>query len=207
MADLAKQDEPVTRQLMPRDDAVKYFESIGEHYKAEIIASIPTDEEISLYSEGRFTDLCRGPHVPSTGKLKVFKLTKLAGAYWRGDSSNEMLQRIYGTAWAKKDDLEAYLHRIEEAEKRDHRKLGRQLDLFHLQDEAPGMVFWHPKGWTIWQQVEQYMRRAYQQNGYQEVQCPLILDRSCGRNPATGRTTRTTCSSPSRKSATLRSSR
>jgi threonyl-tRNA synthetase len=178
MAELAKKDEPVVRKMMPRDDAVQYFESLGEHYKAEIIGSIPADESISLYSEGRFTDLCRGPHVPSTGKLKVFKLTKLAGAYWRGDSRNEMLQRIYGTAWAKKEDLDAYLHRIEEAEKRDHRKLGRQLDLFHLREEAPGMVFWHPKGWTIWQQVEQYMRRAYQQNGYQEVKCPMILDRS-----------------------------
>ncbi len=178
MAELAKKDEPVVRKMMPRDDAVQYFESLGEHYKAEIIGSIPANESISLYSEGRFTDLCRGPHVPSTGKLKVFKLTKLAGAYWRGDSRNEMLQRIYGTAWAKKEDLDAYLHRIEEAEKRDHRKLGRQLDLFHLREEAPGMVFWHPKGWTIWQQVEQYMRRAYQQNGYQEVKCPMILDRS-----------------------------
>jgi len=149
MAELARKDEPVVRKLMPRDQAVRHFESIGEHYKAEIIASIPSDEPISLYTEGKFTDLCRGPHVPSTGKLKVFKLTKLAGAYWRGDSRNEMLQRIYGTAWAKKEDLELYLHRLEEAEKRDHRKLGRQLDLFHLQDEAPGMVFWHPKGWAL----------------------------------------------------------
>ncbi len=178
MAELAHHDEPVVRKLMARDDAVRYFESIGEHYKAEIIASIPAAEPISLYSEGRFTDLCRGPHVPSTGKLKVFKLTKLAGAYWRGDSRNEMLQRIYGTAWAKKDDLDAYLQRIEEAEKRDHRKLGRQLDLFHQQDEAPGMVFWHPKGWTIWQQVEQRMRKVYQDNGYQEVRGPMILDLS-----------------------------
>jgi threonyl-tRNA synthetase len=178
MAELAKADEPVVRNLMARDDAVRYFESIGEHYKAEIIASIPAGEQISLYSEGKFTDLCRGPHVPSTGKLKIFKLTKLAGAYWRGDSRNEMLQRIYGTAWAKKEDLDLYLHRIEEAEKRDHRKLGRQLDLFHLQDEAPGMVFWHPKGWTVWQQVEQYMRRVYRDNGYQEVRGPMILDRS-----------------------------
>ncbi len=178
MAELAKKDEPVERKVMARDDAVQYFESLGEHYKAEIIGSIPANESISLYSEGRFTDLCRGPHVPSTGKLKVFRLTKLAGAYWRGDSRNEMLQRIYGTAWAKKEDLDAYLHRIEEAEKRDHRKLGRQLDLFHLREEAPGMVFWHPKGWTVWQQVEQYMRRAYQENGYQEVKCPMILDRS-----------------------------
>jgi threonyl-tRNA synthetase len=178
MAELAKKDERVTRSLMPRDDAVKYFESIGEHYKAEIIASIPADEPISLYAEGKFVDLCRGPHVPSTGRLRVFKLMKVAGAYWRGDSRNEMLQRIYGTAWTSKDDLDAYLHRIEEAEKRDHRKLGRQLDLFHVQDEAPGMVFWHPKGWSIWQQVEQYMRRVYQDNGYQEVRAPQILDRS-----------------------------
>src|SRR5271170_2855984 len=178
MAELASRDEPVVRELMARDDAVRYFEAIGEHYKAEIIASIPANEPISLYSEGAFTDLCRGPHVPSTGKLKVFKLTKLAGAYWRGDSRNEMLQRIYGTAWAKKDDLDAYLYRLEEAEKRDHRKLGRQLDLFHQQDEAPGMVFWHPKGWTIWQQVEQTMRKVYQDNGYQEVRGPMILDLS-----------------------------
>jgi threonyl-tRNA synthetase len=146
MAELAKKDEAVTRKLMSRDDAVAYFKALGEHYKAEIIASIPAEQDISLYAEGRFTDLCRGPHVPSTGKLKVFKLMKVAGAYWRGDSKNEMLQRIYGTAWASKDDLDAYLLRIEEAEKRDHRRLGRQLDLFHLQDEAPGMVFWHPKG-------------------------------------------------------------
>jgi threonyl-tRNA synthetase len=178
MAELAKKDEPVVRKLMPRDDAVTYFKAMGEHYKAEIIASIPANEDISLYSEGKFTDLCRGPHVPSTGKLKVFKLMKVAGAYWRGDSNNEMLQRIYGTAWANKEDLAAYLHRIAEAEKRDHRRLGKQLDLFHLQDEAPGMVFWHPKGWSIWQQVEQYMRRVYQDCGYQEVKCPQILDRS-----------------------------
>jgi threonyl-tRNA synthetase len=178
MAELARKDEPVARRLMPRDEAVKYFEGLGEHYKAEIIASIPSSEPISLYAEGRFTDLCRGPHVPSTGKLKVFKLMKVAGAYWRGDSRNEMLQRIYGTAWAKKEDLDAYLHRLEEAEKRDHRKLGRQLDLFHTQDEAPGMVFWHPKGWSLWQQVEQYMRRVYQDNGYLEVRTPLMLDRA-----------------------------
>jgi threonyl-tRNA synthetase len=178
MDELAKKNEPVTRSLMPRDEAVRYFESIGEHYKAEIIASIPSNEPISLYREGRFVDLCRGPHVPSTGRLKVFKLTKLAGAYWRGDSRNEMLQRIYGTAWTSKADLDAYLTRIEEAEKRDHRKLGRQLDLFHLQDEAPGMVFWHPKGWSIWQQVEQYMRGVYRESGYQEVRCPQILDRT-----------------------------
>ena len=178
MVELAKKDEPVTRSVMARDDAVAYFKSLGEHYKAEIIASIPGNEKISLYAEGSFTDLCRGPHVPSTGKLKVFKLMKVAGAYWRGDSKNEMLQRIYGTAWARKEDLDAYLHRLEEAEKRDHRKLGKQLDLFHLQDEAPGMVFWHPKGWSIWQQVEQYMRAVYLDNGYQEVKCPQILDRS-----------------------------
>ncbi len=178
MGELAKKDEAVVRTEMPRDDAVKFFEDMGEHYKAEIIASIPGDEPISLYREGGFVDLCRGPHVPSTGKLKVFKLTKLAGAYWRGDSKNEMLQRIYGTAWAKKEDLEAYLHRIEEAEKRDHRKLGRALDLFHQQDEAPGMVFWHPKGWSIWQEVEQYMRRVYRDNGYLEVKTPQVLDRS-----------------------------
>jgi threonyl-tRNA synthetase len=178
MNDLAKQNEPVTRSLMPRDEAVRYFESLGEHYKAEIIASIPSDEPISLYAEGRFVDLCRGPHVPSTGRLKVFKLLKVAGAYWRGDSRNEMLQRIYGTAWTSKEDLAAYLTRIEEAEKRDHRKLGKQLDLFHLQDQAPGMVFWHPKGWSIWQQVEQYMRGIYRASGYLEVRCPQILDRS-----------------------------
>jgi len=178
MAELAKLDEPVVRSEMPRDDAVKFFEDLGEHYKAEIIASIPTNEPISLYREGGFIDLCRGPHVPSTGRLKVFKLMKLAGAYWRGDSKNEMLQRIYGTAWTRKEDLDAYIMRIEEAEKRDHRKLGRALDLFHLQDEAPGMVFWHPKGWSIWQAVEQYMRRVYQDNGYQEVRAPQILERS-----------------------------
>src|SRR6266550_3784459 len=178
MAELAKKDEPVTRKIMPRDEAVKFFESLGEHYKAEIIASIPSNEDISLYSEGAFTDLCRGPHVPSTSKLKVFKLTKLAGAYWRGDSRNEMLQRIYGTAWAKKEEQEAYLRMIEEAEKRDHRRLGTQLDLFHLQEEAPGMVFWHPKGWAIWQEVEQYMRGVYRDNGYLEVRCPQILDLS-----------------------------
>ena len=178
MGELAKKDEPVVRTEMPRDDAVKLFEDMGEHYKAEIIASIPGNEPISLYREGDFIDLCRGPHVPSTGKLRVFKLMKVAGAYWRGDSRNEMLQRIYGTAWTKKEDLDAYLMRIEEAEKRDHRKLGRALDLFHTQEEAPGMVFWHPKGWSLWQQVEQYMRRVYQDNGYQEVRAPQILDRS-----------------------------
>jgi len=178
MAELAKKDEPVTRKVLPRDEAITYFKSIGEFYKAEIINSIPQDQDVSLYTEGSFTDLCRGPHVPSTGKLKVFKLMKLAGAYWRGDSKNEMLQRIYGTAWVKKEEQEAYLHMLEEAEKRDHRKLGRALDLFHFQDEAPGLIFWHPKGWTVWQQVEQYMRKVYQDNGYQEVKAPQILDRS-----------------------------
>ena len=178
MAELAKKDEPVTRKVLPRDEAVAYFKSIGEAYKAEIIESIPADQDVSLYTEGKFTDLCRGPHVPSTGKLKVFKLMKLAGAYWRGDSNNEMLQRIYGTAWAKKEEQEAYLHMLEEADKRDHRKLGRALDLFHFQEEAPGLIFWHPKGWTVWQQVEQYMRAVYRDNGYQEVKAPQILDRS-----------------------------
>ncbi|HEY2862745.1 MAG TPA: threonine--tRNA ligase [Casimicrobiaceae bacterium] len=178
MAELAKKDEPVVRKLMPRDDAVQYFESLGEHYKAEIIGSIPANEPISLYSEGRFTDLCRGPHVPSTGKLKVFKLMRVAGAYWRGDSKNEMLTRIYGTAWASQEEQDAYLKMLEEAEKRDHRRLGTQLDLFHMQEEAPGLVFWHPKGWTIWQQVEQYMRRVYRDNGYHEVRGPQILDRA-----------------------------
>lgn len=178
MAELAKKDEKVTRKVLPRDEAVAYFKGIGEAYKAEIIESIPQGEDVSLYTEGAFTDLCRGPHVPSTGKLKVFKVMKVAGAYWRGDSKNEMLQRVYGTAWTKKEDQEQYLHMLEEAEKRDHRKLGRQLDLFHMQEEAPGLVFWHPKGWTVWQQVEQYMRKVYQDNGYQEIRCPQILDRS-----------------------------
>ncbi len=178
MAELAQADEAIIRRLMARDEAVTLFESTGEHYKAQIIASIPSDEPISLYAEGKFTDLCRGPHVPSTGKLRVFKLLKVAGAYWRGDSRNEMLQRIYGTAWTKQEDLDAYVTRIAEAEKRDHRRLGRTLDLFHLQEEAPGMVFWHPKGWSLWQQVEQYLRRAYQDHGYQEVRCPQILDRA-----------------------------
>ena len=178
MAELAKKDEQVTRKVLPRDEAVAYFKSIGEHYKAEIIASIPAGEDVSLYTEGDFTDLCRGPHVPSTGKLKAFKLMKLAGAYWRGDSNNEMLQRIYGTAWAKKEDLDAYLHMLEEAEKRDHRKLGKQLHFFHMQDEAPGMVFWHPRGWSLWQEVEQYMRNMFREHGYQEVRTPLVMDRT-----------------------------
>lgn len=178
MAELAKKDEPVTRKVMPRDEAVAYFKSINEQYKAEIIESIPADQEVSLYTEGNFTDLCRGPHVPSTGKLKAFKLMKLAGAYWRGDSNNEMLQRVYGTAWAKKEELEAYLHMLEEAEKRDHRKLGKQLDFFHMQDDAPGMVFWHPRGWSIWQEVEQYMRAKFVAYGYQEVRTPTVMDRT-----------------------------
>ena len=177
MAELARRDIPVRREVWKRDEAVQLFEGMGEKYKAEIIASIPEDQEIGLYREGDFVDLCRGPHVPSTGKLKVFKLMKLAGAYWRGDSKNEMLQRIYGTAWAKKEDQDAYLHMLEEAEKRDHRKLGRQLDLFHLQDEAPGMVFWHPKGSTVWQQIEQYMRATLSRHGYQEVRTPMVMDR------------------------------
>jgi threonyl-tRNA synthetase len=198
MAELARKDEVVVREEWDRDEAVKFFESIGEKYKAEIIASIPSNEKISLYREGSFIDLCRGPHVPSTGRLKVFKLMKVAGAYWRGDSNNEMLQRIYGTAWAKKEEQEAYLHRLEEAEKRDHRKLGRELDLFHMQEEAPGLVFWHPKGWTLWQQVEQYMRGVYRDSGYQEVKGPQILDRSLWAR---------TCSRPSRRTGTTRSSR
>jgi len=178
MAELARRDEVVTREEWDRDEAVKFFRGIGEAYKAEIIASIPTNEKISLYREGDFIDLCRGPHVPSTGRLRVFKLMKVAGAYWRGDSNNEMLQRIYGTAWARKEDQDAYLHMLEQAELRDHRRIGRELDLFHFQDEAPGLIFWHPKGWTIWQQVEQYMRQVYQDNGYQEVKAPQILDLS-----------------------------
>ncbi|OTP72440.1 threonine--tRNA ligase [Caballeronia sordidicola] len=178
MAEIAKKDEPVSRRVVTRGEAVDYFKSIGEKYKAEIIESIPSTDDIKLYSHGGFTDLCRGPHVPSTGKLKVFKLMKVAGAYWRGDSKNEQLQRIYGTAWTKKEDQEAYLHMLEEAEKRDHRKLAKQLDLFHLQEEAPGMVFWHPKGWAIWQQVEQYIRRRLNEVGYLEIKTPMIMDRS-----------------------------
>ncbi len=178
MLELAAKDEPVVRRVLPRDDAVSHFKSQGEHYKAEIIASIPSNEDVSLYREGAFEDLCRGPHVPSTGKLKHFKLMKLAGAYWRGDHRNEMLQRIYGTAWATKEDLQQHLHRLEEAEKRDHRKLGRELDLFHLDEHAPGLVFWHPKGWTVWQEVEQYMRRVYRDNGYLEVKGPQIIDKA-----------------------------
>lgn len=178
MHELVKKDIPVERFVMDRDEAVKYFKGLGEHYKAEIIAGIPQGETISLYRQGDFTDLCRGPHVPSTGKLKVFKLMKVAGAYWRGDSKNEMLQRIYGTAWATEKEQNAYLEMLAEAEKRDHRRLGKELDLFHLQDEAPGMIFWHAKGWTIWQVVEQFMRRVYQDNGYLEVKTPQVIDRT-----------------------------
>jgi threonyl-tRNA synthetase len=178
MAEIAKKDLPVERKVMSRDEAVAFFRDQGEKYKAEIIASIPEKETISLYGQGDWIDLCRGPHVPSTGKLKVFKLMRVAGAYWRGDSRNEMLQRIYGTAWGKKEDQDAYLRMLEEAEKRDHRRLGTQLDLFHMQEEAPGLVFWHPKGWVLWQEVEQYMRRVYRDNGYREVRGPQILDRS-----------------------------
>lgn len=178
MTELAKKDEKVERRVLPRDEAVAYFKGLGEHYKAEIISSIPAGEDVSLYREGAFEDLCRGPHVPSTGKLKHFKLMKVAGAYWRGDHRNEMLQRVYGTAWASKDDLQKYLTMLEEAEKRDHRKLGRELDLFHLDEHSPGTVFWHPKGWTLWQEVEQYMRRVYRDNGYQEVKGPQLLDKA-----------------------------
>jgi len=178
MTELVNKDETVVRRVLPRDEAVAYFKGMGEHYKAEIIASIPSNEDVSLYREGNFEDLCRGPHVPSTGKLKHFKLMKVAGAYWRGDSKNEMLQRIYGTAWASKDDLQLYLKRLEEAEKRDHRRLGRELDLFHIDEHAPGLVFWHPKGWTVWQTIEQYMRQVYRDNGYLEVKGPQILDQS-----------------------------
>ena len=178
MTELANKDEAVVRRVLPRDEAVAYFKSLGEHYKAEIIASIPSSEDVSLYREGDFEDLCRGPHVPSTGKLKHFKLMKVAGAYWRGDHRNEMLQRVYGTAWATKDELQQYLTMLEEAEKRDHRKLGRELDLFHMDEHSPGTVFWHPKGWTVWQEVEQYMRKVYRDNGYQEVKGPQILDKA-----------------------------
>jgi threonyl-tRNA synthetase len=178
MAELARKDERVERRVLPRDEAVGYFKGLGEHYKAEIVGSIPAGEDVSLYREGGFEDLCRGPHVPSTGRLKHFKLMKVAGAYWRGDHRNEMLQRVYGTAWASKDDLQKYLTMLEEAEKRDHRRLGRELDLFHVDDHAPGVVFWHPKGWTVWQGVEQYMRQVYRDNGYLEVKGPQILDKA-----------------------------
>ncbi|MGN6512511.1 MAG: threonine--tRNA ligase [Lysobacteraceae bacterium] len=176
MQKIVKEALPVSRSVKSRDEATKFFRDMGEAYKAEIIESIPSNEELSLYSQGEFTDLCRGPHVPSTDKLRAFKLMKVAGAYWRGDSNNQMLSRIYGTAWLNDKDLKAYLHMLEEAEKRDHRKIGRQQDLFHLQEEAPGLVFWHPKGWAVWQVVEQYMRRVYRETGYGEVRCPQILD-------------------------------
>jgi threonyl-tRNA synthetase len=177
MLEISKRDLKIERKVWERTEAINFFKQQGEHYKAQIIESIPGDEDLSLYSQGNFTDLCRGPHVPVTSKIRVFKLMKVAGAYWRGDSNNEMLQRIYGTAWTNKDDQKDYLHRLEEAEKRDHRKLGKQLDLFHTQDEAPGMVFWHPKGWILWQQIEQYMRNILSQNGYQEIRTPQILDK------------------------------
>ncbi len=178
MGELAKKDFPVTREVWPRDQAVGFFKSIGEHYKAELIVAIPADQEVSLYREGEFIDLCRGPHVPSTGRLKHFHLMKVAGAYWRGDSKNEMLQRVYGTAWAKKEDLDTYLHMLEEAEKRDHRKLGQQLDLFHFQEEAPGSVFWHPRGWRLFQDLIAYMRARQESAGYLEVNTPDVMDRS-----------------------------
>lgn len=177
MLEISRRDLRIERKIMDRTEAINFFKQQGEHYKAQIIESIPGDEQLSLYSQGNFTDLCRGPHVPATSKIKVFKLMKVAGAYWRGDSNNEMLQRIYGTAWTNKDDQKDYLHRLEEAEKRDHRKIGKLLDLFHTQDEAPGMVFWHPKGWILWQQIEQYMRNILNQNGYQEIRTPQILDK------------------------------
>ena len=178
MSEISKNSLKVERKILERSEAIKFFKGQNEHYKAQIIEAIPGDEEVSLYSQGSFTDLCRGPHVPVTSKLKVFKLMKVAGAYWRGDSNNEMLQRIYGTAWTKKEDQDAYLLRLEEAEKRDHRKLGKQLNLFHIEEEAPGMVFWHPKGWSIWQQVEQYMREILKENFYQEIRTPQVLDKS-----------------------------
>ena len=178
MTELAGKDLGVTRSVMKRDEAIAFFRGLGEEYKAQIIAAIPAHEELSLYTQGQFTDLCRGPHVPSTGRLKAFKLTKIAGAYWRGDSRNEMLQRVYGTAWADKKSLDAYLHRLEEAEKRDHRKLGRKLDLFHFQPEAPGMVFWHEKGWLLYKTIEEYIRAALREFAYCEVNTPQMLDRS-----------------------------
>ncbi len=178
MGELAARNEPVVRRVLPRDEAVAHFKAMGEAYKAEIIGSIPEGQDVSLYREGNFEDLCRGPHVPSTGRLKHFKLMKVAGAYWRGDQANEQLQRIYGTAWASKEALAQYLLMLEEAEKRDHRRLGRELDLFHIDEHSPGMVFWHPKGWTVWQEVEQYMRHVYRDNGYQEVKGPQVLDKA-----------------------------
>lgn len=178
MQEISRRNLKIERKVWDRSEAINFFKDIGEHYKAQIIASIPNDEPVSLYSQGEFTDLCRGPHVPYTSKIKVFKLMKIAGAYWRGDSKNEMLQRIYGTAWINKEEQDSYLRYLEEAEKRDHRKLGRQLDLFHMQEEAPGMVYWHPKGWVIWQQIEQYMRQVLAKSGYVEIRTPQVLDRS-----------------------------
>ncbi len=178
MSELARKDEKITRRVLPRDEAVAHFNAMGEAYKAEIIGAIPADEDVSLYREGGFEDLCRGPHVPRTGKLRHFKLMKVAGAYWRGDHRNEMLQRIYGTAWATKEELQQYLHMLEEAEKRDHRKLGRELDLFHIDEVAPGVVFWHPRGWALWLAIERYMRDVYRDTGYQEVKGPQLLDKS-----------------------------
>jgi|GEM_PF-1049272 len=199
MLELAAKDEKIERRLLGRDDAVAHFKAQGEHYKAEIIAGIPSDEALSLYREGAFEDLCRGPHVPSTGKLKHFKLMKVAGAYWRGDHRNEMLQRIYGTAWASKEDLQAYLRRLEEAERRDHRRLGRELDLFHIDEHAPGLVFWHPKGWTLWQQVEQYMRGIYRQHGYHEVATRCCSASTAPLGPAK-KTCKPTCAGSKRPS-------
>ena len=178
MAELSSADATIERRVLSRNEAVAYFRGLGEEYKAEIIEDIPADQDLSLYRQGDFEDLCRGPHVPSTGKLKYFKLMKVAGAYWRGDSNNQMLQRVYGTAWSTKKELKAYLHRLEEAEKRDHRKLAKKFNLFHLQEEAPGMVFWHPKGWSIYTEVERYMREVQRQHGYSEIKTPLVVDRT-----------------------------
>ena len=203
MAEISSRNLKVERKIWDRSDAINFFKNQGEHYKAQIIEAIPGDEDVSLYSQGNFTDLCRGPHVPTTSRLKVFKLMKLAGAYWRGDSHNEMLQRIYGTAWTRKEDQDAYLRRLEEAEKRDHRKLGKQLELFHMQEEAPGMVFWHPKGWVIWQQVEQYMREIFRNNGYLEIRTPPCWTKVSGNGQATGKIFARICLLPSRKSANL----
>ena len=194
MREIVKADQPVRRRVLSRDEAVAHFKSIGEHYKAEIIAAIPAGEEISLYGQGDWFDLCRGPHVPSTGKLGAFKLTKVAGAYWRGDSRNEMLQRIYGTAWPDEKQLKDYLTRLEEAEKRDHRRIGKELDLFHFQEEAPGAVFWHPNGWTIFQPLIGYMREKQNAAGYQEISAPRSWTASSGCSPGTSRSSARTCS-------------
>jgi threonyl-tRNA synthetase len=208
MRELIDKDYDVIKKVTPRAEVIEIFKARGEDYKLRLIEDMSDDiQAMGLYYHEEYVDMCRGPHVPNTRFLKAFKLTRISGAYWRGDSKNEQLQRIYGTAWADKKQLDAYIQRIEEADKRDHRRIGKQLDLFHLQEEAPGLVFWHPKGWSIWQVVEQYMRKVYRDTGYGEVRCPQILDVSCGRSPATGTTTRTTCSSPSRRSAPTRSSR